>query len=127
MCYMSRKHAGCPHDGEVAEWSKAPTARQAGPIQVRKGVRFSSTSGENRVIKHDGEVAEWSKAHAWNACRRVTVSRVRIPVSPPLLILSRVFPDDLTSLFLGLDFQSLAIKNWKKDLAVRGYVRMPSA
>ena len=31
-----------------------------------------------------GEVAEWSKAHAWNACRRVTVSRVRIPVSPPL-------------------------------------------
>jgi subfamily B ATP-binding cassette protein MsbA len=30
-----------------------------------------------------GEVAEWSKAHAWNACRRETVSRVRIPVSPP--------------------------------------------
>ncbi len=33
-----------------------------------------------------GEVAEWSKAHAWNACRRETVSRVRIPVSPPLAI-----------------------------------------
>ena len=31
----------------------------------------------------NGEVAEWSKAHAWNACRRETVSRVRIPVSPP--------------------------------------------
>ena len=31
-----------------------------------------------------GEVAEWSKAHAWNACRRATVSRVRIPLSPPL-------------------------------------------
>ena len=30
-----------------------------------------------------GEVAEWSKAHAWNACRRETVSRVRIPVCPP--------------------------------------------
>lgn len=28
-------------------------------------------------------MAEWSKAHAWNACRRETVSRVRIPVSPP--------------------------------------------
>ncbi len=31
-----------------------------------------------------GEVAEWSKAHAWKVCRRETVSRVRIPVSPPL-------------------------------------------
>ena len=30
-----------------------------------------------------GEVAEWSKAHAWKVCRRETVSRVRIPVSPP--------------------------------------------
>jgi hypothetical protein len=29
-------------------------------------------------------VAEWSKAHAWKVCRRVTVSRVRIPVCPPL-------------------------------------------
>ena len=26
---------------------------------------------------------EWLKAHDWNACRRVTVSRVRIPLSPP--------------------------------------------
>ncbi len=32
---------------------------------------------------HHGEVAEWSKAHAWKVCRRETVSRVRIPVSPP--------------------------------------------
>ena len=31
-----------------------------------------------------GEVAEWSKAHAWKVCRRETVSRVRIPFSPPL-------------------------------------------
>ena len=30
-----------------------------------------------------GEVAEWSKAHAWKVCRRGTVSRVRIPLSPP--------------------------------------------
>ena len=34
--------------------------------------------------KADGEVAEWLKAHAWNACIRETVSRVRIPLSPPL-------------------------------------------
>ncbi len=32
-----------------------------------------------------GEVAEWLKAHAWNACIRATVSRVRIPLSPPAL------------------------------------------
>ena len=31
-----------------------------------------------------GEVAEWLKAHAWKACKRETVSRVRIPLSPPL-------------------------------------------
>ena len=30
-----------------------------------------------------GEVAEWLKAHAWNACIGETLSRVRIPLSPP--------------------------------------------
>ena len=30
-----------------------------------------------------GEVAEWLKAHAWKACIRAIVSRVRIPFSPP--------------------------------------------
>ena len=30
-----------------------------------------------------GGVAEWFKAHAWNACIRETVSRVRIPLPPP--------------------------------------------
>ena len=34
----------------------------------------------------DGEVAEWLKAHAWKACKRETVSRVRIPLSPPFKI-----------------------------------------
>jgi hypothetical protein len=37
-------------------------------------------------------VAEWSKAHAWNACRRETVSRVRIPVSPPLALAKAFSP-----------------------------------
>ena len=31
----------------------------------------------------DGEVAEWLKAHAWKVCLRETVTRVRIPLSPP--------------------------------------------
>ncbi len=30
-----------------------------------------------------GEVVEWSKAHAWKACVRLRVPRVRIPPSPP--------------------------------------------
>src|SRR5437016_7936409 len=32
---------------------------------------------------HAGEMAEWLKAHAWKACIGETLSRVRIPVSPP--------------------------------------------
>ena len=40
--------------------------------------------GKDRT-RSNGEVAEWSKAHAWKVCRRETVSRVRIPVSPPYL------------------------------------------
>ena len=33
----------------------------------------------------DGEVAAWLKAHAWKVCLRETVTRVRIPLSPPFL------------------------------------------
>lgn len=31
-----------------------------------------------------GEMAEWFKAHAWKACERATVPRVRISLSPPI-------------------------------------------
>ena len=31
-------------------------------------------------------MAEWLKAHAWKACIGETLSRVRIPVSPPFLL-----------------------------------------
>ena len=34
---------------------------------------------------HPGEVSEWLKEHAWKACVRVSVPRVRIPPSPFLL------------------------------------------
>ena len=34
-----------------------------------------------------GEVAEWLKAHAWKACKGATLSWVRIPFSPPALII----------------------------------------
>ena len=29
-------------------------------------------------------MAEWFKAHAWKACKGATLSRVRIPLSPPV-------------------------------------------
>ena len=45
--------------------------------------RSAFTQGPRR-----GEVAEWLKAHAWNACIRATVSRVRIPLSPPDIYVS---------------------------------------
>jgi hypothetical protein len=31
-------------------------------------------------------MAEWFKAHAWNACVRESVPRVRIPLLPPVLV-----------------------------------------
>ena len=31
-----------------------------------------------------GEVSEWLKEHAWKACVGLRLSRVRIPVSPPM-------------------------------------------
>ena len=39
------------------------------------------------VNNNYGEVAEWLKAHAWKACKHLFVSRVRIPLSPPPLVL----------------------------------------
>jgi hypothetical protein len=31
-------------------------------------------------------MAEWLKAHAWKVCIRETVSRVRIPLPPPMAV-----------------------------------------
>src|SRR5436190_3730039 len=45
-----------------------------------------------------GGVAEWLKAHAWRACIRATVSRVRIPLPPPPKYLSLLI---YISLWLG--------------------------
>ena len=39
---------------------------------------------ENELII--GEVSEWLKEHAWKACVRLRVPRVRISPSPPVFI-----------------------------------------
>jgi hypothetical protein len=41
-----------------------------------------------------GRVAEWFKAHAWNACIRESVSRVRIPPLPPVFVATADPPRD---------------------------------
>ncbi len=35
------------------------------------------------VLLAEGEVSEWLKEHAWKVCIVETLSRVRIPPSPP--------------------------------------------
>src|SRR5690606_22748628 len=60
-------------DGNIA----ALAGLESGPISTRSAARRGKPGRR-------GEVAEWLKAHAWNACIRETVSRVRIPLSPPL-------------------------------------------
>ena len=37
----------------------------------------------NAARRKAGEMAEWLKAHAWKACLGETLTRVRIPLSPP--------------------------------------------
>ena len=44
-----------------------------------------------------GEVSEWLKEHAWKACVRETVPRVRIPPSPP-----RPYISDIATFFVDL-------------------------
>src|SRR5438132_1094231 len=49
-------------------------------------------------------MAEWLKAHAWKACIGESLSRVRIPVSPPFLLLHT-----LTRLRFHLRFHFFAL------------------
>ena len=67
--------------------AREPEGREAGPTaavidsQPRESRLFSRRLAN---IRGGGEVAERSKAHPCLGCRRGTVSRVRIPSSPPI-------------------------------------------
>ena len=68
---------GCPlvdgaHGAEVS--SGGPEGDALSPTRAAKPAGATCK---------DGEVAEWLKAHAWKVCLRETVTRVRIPLSPP--------------------------------------------
>jgi hypothetical protein len=44
---------------------------------------YAILAAETHACHDSGEMAEWLKAHAWKACIGETLSRVRIPLSPP--------------------------------------------
>src|SRR6185436_14379587 len=61
--------------------------RKAPPVnQFRRhhGLSLSGSSPDGKLLSPPaGEMSEWFKEHAWKACVRETVPRVRIPFSPP--------------------------------------------
>ena len=54
---------------------------------LKMGIWFNLARPQNKQIfsysEGFGEVAEWLKALAWKACIGLSLSRVRIPPSPP--------------------------------------------
>ena len=62
-------------------WSRKPNL----PNLPENSLRTLENAARDGHKDAHGEVAEWLKAHAWKACIRETVSRVRIPLSPPVL------------------------------------------
>ena len=68
--------------GKGIRWLAAPVTRVSPALP--KGMHLPNPRGKTgRRECKDGEVAEWLKAHAWKVCLRETVTRVRIPLSPP--------------------------------------------
>lgn len=75
-CLIDGRREGHPLVGGV---------HQAGLPANPKGMHLPNPRGKTgRRECKDGEVAEWLKAHAWKVCLRETVTRVRIPLSPPV-------------------------------------------
>ena len=100
--------------GQVAEWLKAPVSKTGIPFTRYREfeslpVRTNRPPWLPRTVQHawcpgrcadrrglgvtrvSGWVAEWFKAHAWKACVRESVPRVRIsphPSAPPNVVTS---------------------------------------
>src|SRR3954466_6938899 len=62
-----------------------PPGPSASPDAVQRSLPLSKSGAHSKVLCaiQNGEVAEWLKAHAWKACLGETLTRVRIPPSPP--------------------------------------------
>ena len=87
QCASQRRNSGC--QARRLDYSAARSgpefcgALPAGSSGRATALTAAGMAGYLPVRRICGEVAEWSKAHAWKVCRRGTVSRVRIPLSPP--------------------------------------------
>ena len=74
---------------EYRSGRNGPDSKSGCPVKSR------ARGFESHLLRIDpGEVSEWLKEHAWKACVRGTVPRVRIPPSPPPTYLV-----DITALF----------------------------
>ncbi len=70
--------------GAGTDWPSVEAIPREPRFGFSKGRAPEDRRGKTgRDSASDGEVAEWLKAHAWKVCIRETVSRVRIPLSPP--------------------------------------------
>ncbi len=69
---------GCPLVG------RRPWCGNSAPRPQRRCISPTRAAKPAGATCKDGEVAEWLKAHAWKVCLRETVTRVRIPLSPPV-------------------------------------------
>ena len=73
---------------DSAKWCQAArVSRGSGTRMVPQAPGRAEPHGKLALRIPDrsraGEMAEWLKAHAWKACIGETLSRVRIPLSPP--------------------------------------------
>src|SRR6266446_4945125 len=48
-------------------------------------IQRNGALGSARTSKLPGEVSEWLKEHGWKPCKHESASRVRIPLSPPVV------------------------------------------
>ena len=83
-----RRHPGprgadrCPARAAAGRRARALSGPRP-PVRARGARTGTCPAPLPWFLSPAGEVAEWSKAHAWKVCRRGTVSRVQIPLSPP--------------------------------------------
>jgi hypothetical protein len=73
--FLRRAISPCP---QTAEYK---SLRKAGRFEGEFCDTLFRTTHKSLIL--NGEMSEWSIEHAWKACVRVTVPRVRIPFSPP--------------------------------------------
>jgi hypothetical protein len=76
--------SSCGFDDFTHRIEKERNSRGASGLAAEQEAFLEDRSSFHPI--HAGEMAEWLKAHAWKACLGETLTWVRIPLSPPLLL-----------------------------------------